>query len=402
MSFLSSPIRSSAIFHGLLFCILISLLLLQNTMYRVFTGDHLQSTRRNLILAALRDPVSTGNSLELRQRISDLEKSLSISCIEVMSGSDNIHSCVANPESNLKVEEIIISSPYGTVNNNDFVIRAHFSDSPYEKRFKNIFYGSLLLSISALICNWLITLRLARNVNTKGAYNTELKRLYRLFHDIKSPLSSLGISIDHQKTLDEERTNLVRRSHAAIKILIDLGLKAKSKENDSNLSIEKTKTTEIRNIVDESIELLLPQAVASENRILFRCVGSTDQQRHLLLSPETVLRVVTNLLKNSLEAGKNMEISLTLGLGTDSIFFSISDSGVGFEPKFLEAAGDLEFTTKATGNGIGLSFIKEAIENGLGNLKIFSADKGGTLVHIELPHFPSKFTGQSDQSGHSR
>jgi len=73
------------------------------------------------------------------------------------------------------------------------------------------------------------------------------------------------------------------------------------------------------------------------------------------------------------------------------IFISISDSGCGISPEYLDMIFNPYFTTKPLGNqkstGLGLSIAWSIITRHGGNIHVESTEKKGTSVHIFLPVF---------------
>ena len=73
-----------------------------------------------------------------------------------------------------------------------------------------------------------------------------------------------------------------------------------------------------------------------------------------------VIRVLSNLIKNSVDAvkGKGV-IYITANLTDDGVQMRVRDDGEGIKPELLPHVFTPFFTTKDTGAGIGLSYVKE-------------------------------------------
>jgi len=64
---------------------------------------------------------------------------------------------------------------------------------------------------------------------------------------------------------------------------------------------------------------------------------------------------------------------------------SVEDTGVGMDARTREHAFDEFFTTKPTGSGLGLSFVRRVVEAHGGLVSIASQQGRGTVVRIRLP-----------------
>ena len=67
------------------------------------------------------------------------------------------------------------------------------------------------------------------------------------------------------------------------------------------------------------------------------------------------------------------------------IIITIKDSGKGITPKNLERVFESFYTTKSTGSGLGLTIVRNIIENYNGRIDLASAVGDGTLVEIRFP-----------------
>lgn len=104
------------------------------------------------------------------------------------------------------------------------------------------------------------------------------------------------------------------------------------------------------------------------------------------LDPELISSVVENLVKNAFEAmpqGGTVTVS-TARLG-DQLSLTVADNGMGMDPRTREQAFELFFTTKASGSGLGLAFVRQiALAHG-GDVRLDSHEGKGTQVELRLP-----------------
>jgi signal transduction histidine kinase len=95
-----------------------------------------------------------------------------------------------------------------------------------------------------------------------------------------------------------------------------------------------------------------------------------------------------NILRNAHEAAPGKPIAVETGTTNDlegrSIFVTIRDEGPGMDARTRERALDGFFTTKTTGSGLGLAFVRRVVEAHRGRLLIDSREGAGTTVRIVL------------------
>lgn len=107
----------------------------------------------------------------------------------------------------------------------------------------------------------------------------------------------------------------------------------------------------------------------------------------LILDPEQIQKVLTNLLLNANEAIRNGE-SIQVSTGQEGNFaaFSVSDNGCGMSKEFINRLLFRPFqTTKKQGMGIGLFHSKKIIEAHQGRIEVESEEGKGSTFRVLLP-----------------
>ncbi|HEY6879962.1 MAG TPA: ATP-binding protein, partial [Polyangiales bacterium] len=110
-------------------------------------------------------------------------------------------------------------------------------------------------------------------------------------------------------------------------------------------------------------------------------------QDSTLRVPTTVLaRALRGLVRNALQASSG-EVTLRVEERADEVMIDIRDHGVGMAPEVLANVGEPFFTTKPTGQGMGLGvFLARALCDRLGGrLELSSVLGEGTTVRVVLP-----------------
>ena len=111
----------------------------------------------------------------------------------------------------------------------------------------------------------------------------------------------------------------------------------------------------------------------------------------LLADPILLQQVVLNLLKNAIEAMRELGpgharlASLRVRLIGQAIEFSVSDRGPGIRDEVRDRLFESFFTTKAEGMGIGLNICRSIVESHQGQLWADRVDEGGTRFSFTIP-----------------
>jgi two-component system, NtrC family, sensor histidine kinase HydH len=103
-----------------------------------------------------------------------------------------------------------------------------------------------------------------------------------------------------------------------------------------------------------------------------------------------VTGALENLLQNAFEAhprdaSVTVRTALSSARQTRGIMVSVEDSGVGMSARVRERALDDFFTTKETGTGLGLPFVRRVAEAHGGEISLISKEGAGTTVQMFIP-----------------
>lgn len=117
--------------------------------------------------------------------------------------------------------------------------------------------------------------------------------------------------------------------------------------------------------------------------------NENELKNHLILADkDQLLRSFNNLLKNAIEAAtddKEGIITINGIVTNNKIEVTIKDNGSGIPESLRDRIFVPNFTTKSSGTGLGLAFVKQAIEN-MGGIIYFTTEINiGTTFHIILP-----------------
>lgn len=207
-------------------------------------------------------------------------------------------------------------------------------------------------------------------------------------HEIKNPLTPLKLGVQLlDKSWREKDVNFDKKfekfSKSFIEQIDSLSLIASEFSNfakmpdtpfenvDLGKLIEKT-----INVFDQTEDLEIIYTVNADKDVIVR--GGKD---HLL-------RIFNNLVKNAIEAIPDFRkgvIRIKLETKGNNALIEISDNGKGIPDKLQTSIFNHNFTTKSSGTGLGLAFVKQAIENMYGSISFETETNKGTTFYIVLP-----------------
>jgi len=103
---------------------------------------------------------------------------------------------------------------------------------------------------------------------------------------------------------------------------------------------------------------------------------------------DQLLRCFNNLLKNAIEATQHRNpgvIDINYGINGKNILMTIKDNGNGIPEGLREKIFEPNFTTKSSGTGLGLAFVKNSIENAGGKVWFQTIQGIGTTFYLSFP-----------------
>jgi len=102
-----------------------------------------------------------------------------------------------------------------------------------------------------------------------------------------------------------------------------------------------------------------------------------------------LLRTFNNLLKNAMEASpkrRKLKVDFIINnLGNNRIEIQVKDNGLGIAEEVIPNIFRPNFTTKSSGTGLGLAFVKQTIEGMNGKIRFESTLNEGTTFFIDIP-----------------
>jgi hypothetical protein len=208
--------------------------------------------------------------------------------------------------------------------------------------------------------------------------------LNTLKHELSNPLFGMQLSAEllMLEELDADQHSFVKDINTSIK------RSQKILTSFSNIYTHKSKLVEI-NIYSLIQEVLL--LTKSESREIKKKITTDHEIESLVIisNPTWLAQIIFNLVINSSQAFKanNTEsptIEITLSLSKNTLQMSLSDNGPGIKSSCIDQIFSPFYTTKETGNGLGLAITKNLITKLKGTIRYNRLNNGSQFL-IELP-----------------
>jgi signal transduction histidine kinase len=151
----------------------------------------------------------------------------------------------------------------------------------------------------------------------------------------------------------------------------------------SNFASMPAQQNEMLNVV-EVVELALD--IFNEDYLVFE---KEEEEIIAKIDRTQLIRIITNLVKNAIQAIPDQQeiksISVSVSKSKDNVLIVVKDNGIGIKEEDLNRIFEPKFTTKNSGMGLGLSIIKNIIENYKGNITFETQYGQGTIFRVSLP-----------------
>ena len=203
-------------------------------------------------------------------------------------------------------------------------------------------------------------------------------------HEIKNPLTPMRLSVQSfERKFNPEDENIREKLSEYSKTLIQqidvMSAIASAFSDFAKMPTQNKEEIEVISVIKLAIDIFNDECVRfqSEEKELFAFLDKTQ-----------LIRVLTNLVKNALQATEeteNPEIIVDVSSESEFLKISVSDNGKGIANELKELIFEPKFTTKTSGMGLGLAMIKNIIEAYDGNISFTSEKNKGTTFTVILP-----------------
>ena len=225
-------------------------------------------------------------------------------------------------------------------------------------------------------------IELQQKVEHQQSLNIVGQMAASIAHEIRNPLTSLKGFTDLLKV---DATNDAQMYLS----VIDSELQRMDQILSELLMLSKpaninTELLEFNKVVQQVIDFMMPDALINNVIICYNPSPIT----FLIEGNENRLKqIVMNVIKNAIESmcsGGTIHVQMCVS-GSALLELSITDEGSGMSSETIDNLFQPFYTTKTTGTGLGLPFVKKVIEEHNGEIIIESELKKGTRFSLFLP-----------------
>ena len=204
-------------------------------------------------------------------------------------------------------------------------------------------------------------------------------------HEIKNPLTPMRLTVQSfQRKFDQNDPNLKQKindySETLIQQIDTMSSVASAFSNFASMPAQQNETLNVVDVVELTMDIF------NEEYIHFKA----EQEEIISKIDRTQLvRIITNLVKNAIQAipenQENKAVCVNIKKASNNVIITIADNGIGIDTQNFNHIFEPKFTTKSSGMGLGLSIIKNIIENYNGTITFESQKGKGTTFKVSLP-----------------
>ncbi len=207
-------------------------------------------------------------------------------------------------------------------------------------------------------------------------------------HEIKNPLTPLKLGVQLlEKSWKENDPNFEKKfesfNRSFIEQIDSLATIASEFSNFAKMPDTKLENLELLPIIEQAISIF--NAVDHVEIVL---LNKTNRNIVIMGDKDQILRTFNNLLKNAIEASENNDrCVIKISMSNDKVdaYIDVEDNGKGIDESLHKNIFVPNFTTKSSGTGLGLAFVKQAVENAGGTVKFSSTLNKGTVFNLTFP-----------------
>ena len=233
--------------------------------------------------------------------------------------------------------------------------------------------------------------------DTRKLAQTEREMAWRemaklVAHEIKNPLTPLKLGVQLlQKSWEAKDPDFDQKfskfTHAFIEQIENLSVIVSEFSNFAKMPDMVLEKLDLRMLMEQVMEMYKPNP-----HINFNLVFEGSSAINILGDKDYLLRSLQNLIKNAIEAIPNhqleKEIHIRIYQDKEQAQMEIRDNGTGIPEQLREHIFLPNFTTKSSGTGLGLAFVKQSLESIGGSIQFSTQEGRGTTFFISIPLAP--------------
>lgn len=203
-------------------------------------------------------------------------------------------------------------------------------------------------------------------------------------HEIKNPLTPMRLTVQSfERKFDENDPNIKEQvkefSDSLIQQIDVLSSIASAFSDFAKMPKQQKEKIEVIGVVKMALDIF------KEEKIIYQ---PKEEELYANLDKTQLIRIVTNLIKNAIQATEEIEnprVVVTVFESDGNVTIEVADNGKGIEKAVKDLIFEPKFTTKTSGMGLGLPMVKRIIEAYEGSIKFVSKPEKGTVFTVILP-----------------
>ncbi len=270
------------------------------------------------------------------------------------------------------------------------VIQENLQKMTLGKRNEPIFYnrndeiGSLVKEYNKKVEELAVSAELLARSERESAWREMAKQIA---HEIKNPLTPMKLNIQHlqrTKGKNKEYNEYLERVTATLIEQIDnLSDIATEFSNFAKIPLARNQVFVLAEQLQKVIDLY-----ETHNRAHIEFYPGECKNLKVNADREQLSRAIINLIKNGIQAIPDERIGLikiTLTRRDHMVIVAVGDDGTGIPEELQGKLFSPSFTTKTSGMGLGLSIVKNIVENFPGKIWFETEPGKGTTFYFEMP-----------------
>ncbi len=205
-------------------------------------------------------------------------------------------------------------------------------------------------------------------------------------HEIKNPLTPMRLTVQSfQRKFDPSDENITDKveeySNTLIQQIDTMSSIASAFSTYADMPAQQDETLNVVRITKLALDIF------NEGYIYF---DSEEEEITAKFDRTQLIRVVTNLIKNSIQAieqkqPEDPKIEVKVNSDTEWATISVQDNGLGISEINKDKIFEPKFTTKTSGMGLGLAMVKNIVETYGGQITFDSTEGEGATFLVKIP-----------------
>ena len=203
-------------------------------------------------------------------------------------------------------------------------------------------------------------------------------------HEIKNPLTPMRLTVQSfERRFDPEdpeiHIKIKEYSNTLIQQIDTMSSIASAFSNFADMPAQQSEILDVNTVVKLALDIF------RERNIAF---AKADETLLANFDRTQLIRVVTNLVKNAIQATKTVQspqIMVNVGEANGQIKIDVMDNGIGISEENTSKIFQPKFTTKSSGMGLGLAMVKNILETYNGSITFVSQVNKGTTFTVTFP-----------------